>query len=75
MYQSRRNQLSRFFQLPNGVVFDIDLVQVIIREELNSYVIVLAGCQASPRCNGSDLEQLLKHMDVTVIQEPSKVLQ
>ena len=67
--------MSRFFQLPNGVVFDLDLVQVIIREELNSYVIVLNGCQASPRCTASDVEQLVKHMNVTVIQDAPKVLQ
>ena len=65
--------MSRYFKLPNGVVFDADRIQLIVRQELNDYIMVLENCPANPKLNGDDVDLLVKHLDITVLEYPTKI--
>ena len=66
--------MSPFIKLPNGVIFNASKVVVIARQDINDYIMVLEGCPVNPKMDLAAVEMVEKLLDVTVLQEPPKVV-
>lgn len=59
----RVNLERRYTKLRNGVIFDLNLLQTIVRKDQDQFIIVLEGCQATPLCNQADYDAIEKLLE------------
>lgn len=66
--------MSRYIKLPNSVIVDADLIQCIVRQNVNEYVGVLKECQVTLKLDVTDVEILEKFLGVHVLETPPKIV-
>lgn len=56
--------MARFVELPNGIIFDADLLQIIGKQDINQYVAALANCPLNLKLDGKDVDLLRDFLKV-----------
>lgn len=65
---------SQLIKLPsNGNIVNTTEIIAIIRKELNVYGIIVRNCPAVLACDGSDVDLIVKYMDIPLLEPESKI--
>lgn len=66
--------MSRYIKLPNSTIVDADLIQCVVRQELNVFAGVLKECPVTLKLDSTDVEALEKMLGVEVYEAPSQIV-
>ncbi len=61
----------KFVKLSNGVIFALEDVQVIARQGINEYHVIMRGCPHAPRAEAHDVQKIVELLgeEIAVFEE------
>lgn len=62
--------MANFVKLPNGIIFDTDLLQIIGRQDINQYVAALENCPLNLKLDSADVALLEEYLGVHTLVAP-----
>ena len=59
--------MSKYVKLINGVIFKLEDLKMIVKQDLNDYRVILENCPTMAVATGDDVEQLEKLLNLEVL--------